>query len=201
MRPLTRVSLSFLFLVSVEAASKKPKPTVDGLYIVREFFSDNGPSWYYHIVDVKFENGSSVIQHIRIAPMDLMCRGMVVQAGSVTLSETSGSTLLGGTDLCSMDEKEVKRALNRATLKNKWIFDTAQYGIVAKCGADERIFQLPFTDVMNFKRLKAASPQVEGLYDLFSDVVKRSFGKSPFNDVPAETERKTFQDGKTGRLS
>jgi hypothetical protein len=58
-------------------------------FIVSESFSDNGPAFYYRIVDVQPDGPGSLVRYIRVAPDNVYCPRMIIQAAESRVLDKS----------------------------------------------------------------------------------------------------------------
>ena len=105
-----------LFICICAATVLPAEAPLKEFYIISMMVSDNGPSWYHYILDVKLEDRDSIVRYVRIAPMDLMCLDSItVQAATARLSGISPSDLLARTNPCTIDTSSLNRELRRRT--------------------------------------------------------------------------------------
>ncbi len=185
-----RVLLLGLYLVLGAAAEiEGPKE----LYIVSEFFSDAGPSFYYRVIEVRPEGPDTVVRYIRIAPLNLVCsRHVIVQSRETKLRNTSPAHVVGQSNPCGVTSPAFQAALKRYAQRDGH-FEAISFGIVAKCGSGTTALSLPISENVQMSKLKRAHPEMGRLFDLTSVIVRRAFGeKDVFNDI-AETDAQELQ--------
>lgn len=163
-------------------------------YIVTHVFSDASPFFYEYVLDVKSQGKDVLVRQVRIGPTGTGCpSGLTVKAAD-RLIENATPQKGARHELCSLNAKDVASAINHAHPQyGAGIFDTASYSIVAVCGRTEKVFELPYPETVDFKKLKRTNPQAASLWDLVSEVYERSFGKDfSFHDA-SEAQDEVFQ--------
>jgi TonB family protein len=175
---------------------EKQRSPLRGFYIATQAVSDAAPFWFDYIIDVRPEGSGVRVREIRIAPLNSYCTNTVtVKAVERALPRVTLQQLMRKTNLCSFTEDRVAAAIKASSPKGvAAINDTGSYGIVAKCGTEERLFKLPYPERVDFKALKRNDSGVARLWGLASDVSHRAFGKEfSFYDVTADRDRE-FQE-------
>ena len=148
------------------------------IYIVTHVFSDASPFFYEYVLDVKSQGKDVLVRQIRLGPTSTGCpSGLTVKAvDRLIKNETPKS--FAKHELCSLNAKQVASAIEHAHPPYAaGGFETASYSVVAMCGIEEKVFELPDPEAVNLKRLKGTNPQAASLWDMVSDVYERSFGK------------------------
>jgi TonB family protein len=83
-------------------------------------------------------------------------------------------------------------------LPNVNIEDSVHFGVVAQCGKEERLLELPFPQFANLDRLKRVSPNIAALWELASALNTRAFGKDfSFYNVPESRDGEFQKLGQT----
>jgi TonB family protein len=157
-------------------------------YIVTHVVSDAAPFRYEYVLDVKPQGKDVLVREIRLGAPRSMCPGITVKAAEHVVTRASPKRV-AATDLCSLNAEAVESAIDAAQPKGvSSIEDTASYSIVAVCGKTEKVFELPYPESVDFKKLKRAAPEVAKLWELNSNILRRSFGgRFSFYDVsPAQ---------------
>jgi len=168
---------------------------LQSFYVVTNYFSDFLGDGYEEILEVTSEGKDVRIRIVRISAANRYCGGQLVRASERILPDTSISKVAGRVDLCSYTEPGVTAALKAAAPKRiTSIEDSATLTIVAKCGAQQRIFGFPYPEEVDLKTLDRNNPGVQALWDLTYKVRSRAFGKRfSFLDLPA-TQEKEVED-------
>jgi TonB family protein len=162
----------------VEAKNPEEKE-LKRFYIVTHVVSDASPFRYEYVLDVKPQGKDVLVREIRIAPTHFGCpSGLTVKAADHLVTNTSPKKV-ARLDLCSLNVQAVASAITGAQQKGiAGIDDTASYSIVALCGRTERVFEIPYPENVELKKLKKTDPPVASLWDLAYNVHRRSFGEN-----------------------
>jgi TonB family protein len=147
-------------------------------YIVTHAFSDAAPFFYEYVLDVKSQGEDVLVRQIRLGPTSTGCpSGLTVKAADRLIKNETPKSFARH-ELCSLSAKQVASAIEHAHPPYAaGGFETASYSVVAMCGSQEKVFELPDPEAVNLKRLKRTNPQAASLWDMISDVYERSFGK------------------------
>jgi TonB family protein len=146
-------------------------------YVVTNFFSDYLPDWYEEILEVTPQGTDVRVRAIRISTANPYCGGQLVRAAERVLPDTTMRQMSEKVDLCSYTEQGVTAALKAAAPKGiQSIEDSATLTIVAKCGAQERVFGFPYPEEVDQEVLHRENPRVKLLWDLPYKVRSHVFG-------------------------
>ena len=175
-------------LLFADGRPSNPSETLQHFYIVSHVVSDASPFWYKYILDVNPTDNGTVVQEIRIAPLNSYCtKPITIKAVERLLPDTSPGSL-AGISLCSLEEGAVASAVK--TAGNRWgggINDTVGFTIVTKCGKKNKVFDLPLEQAIDFEWLQKNEPSVAELYDLSSKITKHVFGERfSFNNLSSD---------------
>ena len=175
-------------VLRVEAQTNEGKE-LRGFYVVTHVVSDASPFKYEYVLDVKPQGKDVLVREIRIAPLNSSCPGITVKAADHLLANASPQKL-ARLDLCSLTVAAVESAINGVQPRGATsIDDTASYSIVAVCGKTQKVFELPYPETVDFKKLKRTSPRVASLWELAYNVQRRSFGRNfSFYDASASQD-------------
>ena len=153
------------------------------------------PQWRDTIVDVAQEGTGIRIREIAIEPaIGPHCppHAVIARERDRLLPGESVDTAAGHHHLCSMNESEVAGvigAANKDDVARANSDDFATQTIVATCGEDEHLFELPYPDTLKWHALGLADSHISALWKLSREVVAHAFGDAPFlADFPGETE-------------
>ena len=170
-------SMCVVLVLRVEAQTHEEKE-LKGFYVVTHVVSDASPFKYEYVLDVKPQGKDVLVRKIRIAPQNSSCPGITVKAADHLLAHVSPQKL-ARLDLCSLNVAAVESAINGAQPRGVTsIDDTASYSIVVMCGRAQRVFELPYPETVDFKKLKRTSLRVASLWELEYNVQRRSLGRS-----------------------
>jgi TonB family protein len=106
---------------------------------------------------------------------------------------------VGRNNPCAVSRAELNTVLKRYS-QHGTIWDTAQIGIVARCGEEKRVLKLPYPELVQWDRMKKERPEVVRLWNLIYDVQGRVFGESLFaklatNTLSPEVDRQMQEAG------
>ncbi len=161
------------------SAAANTADALQSFYIISHVVSDAAPLWFDYVLDVRPINGDTVIQDIRIAPLNSYCPRPVTVKAVQRIVPGSRVRSLAKLSLCSLQEAAVASAIKAATPAGNFSIDDAvRFTIVAKCGATDKVFELPFPETVDLKLLKQTTPSVAALWSLANGVTRRAFGKS-----------------------
>ncbi len=162
-------------VLQIEAQTHQEKE-LKGFYVATHVVSDASPFKYEYVLDVKAQGKDVLVREIRIAPLNSSCPGITVKAADHLLTNTSPEKV-ARLDLCSLNVTAVESAISGAQpLGVTSIDDTASHSIVAICGRTQKVFELPYPETVDSKKLKRTSRPVASLWDLAYNVQRRSFG-------------------------
>ncbi len=144
-------------------------------YIVAVSIPDNGGLFYYRILDVKQEGLDSVVRWVRIAPRSVSCPLTTLQAVETRVPNTTPAQLVETNNPCELKAGSLKSAMRKHRQRAS-ATETVSFGVVAQCEGGPVSMTLPTIERVNWKRLKAANPEMAHLWDLYSEVAERVFG-------------------------
>jgi hypothetical protein len=188
-RNRTLAVIPLLFGILILSAGAVPRRHIDPLqsfYVVTHYFSDYLADSYEEILDVTPEGKDVRVRAIRISAATRYCGGNLVRAAERLLPDATPAKVARGVDLCSYSANGVALALKSATPKKiTSIEDSATLSYVAKCGAEEKVFEFPYPETFDVKILDRENPHVLALWYLNYKIRKRTFGpRSPIPDLP-----------------
>jgi TonB family protein len=182
------------------ARQSKDEIELGSFYVVTQAVSDKGTPWADKILDVRAEVGGVRVREIRIAPTNRNCAHIVtVKAVERVLPNTTVAKVVGKFKLCSYPDDDfagVIQVAKRDYVESESIGTSASHTIVAKCGTQERLYELPYPETLKFETLKMADSRITALWDLAEDVEDRTFGKDfTFAGATAEQNRERQELG------
>jgi hypothetical protein len=158
--------------------------------------SASGPAWRDTIVDVAQDGTGIRIREIVIEPaVGAHCpaHAVIARERDRSLPGESVDGAAGHHHLCAMNESEVAGvigAANKDDVARANSDDFATQTIVATCGEDEHLFELPYPDTLKWHALGLADAHITALWKLSREVVEHAFGDAPFvAEFPGDTER------------
>lgn len=159
------------------------------LYIVSVYLTDNGPSAYYHLLELQ-PNGSG--SFVRYTSMGLANNQIILRTASKQLPKTV-SQLTAQNNPCAVSPGALKVAVQRFHRSEPSLLSLT-YGIVAQCGASSVTFAVPAVHTVDIEGLNRAHPEVSALWMLELNLIEAVFGRG--DDVfpsPAGTADLEFQ--------
>ncbi len=170
--------------VALRAAVTAPSQ----FYIVSVFFSDNGPAFYYRLVDVRQDGPDSLVRYSRIATVNLYCPRTIVQSAEVRVRNTAPGELVKANNPCSVNTDALKASLKRYA-RVQGVFEAISFGVIAQCGSSSISLGLPISAKVDLRRLARANPTMAHLWDLSSEITNLLFGsKDIFHDRKEEDD-------------
>jgi TonB family protein len=155
---------------------------LSALYVVSDSFSDNGAQFFYRVIDVHADGPDSVVRYARIAPINMYCPRMIVQAAETRLRKISPAGLVKDNNPCTVRPRALQAAVKKYA-QRVGVFETISYGIVAQCGPSSVSFALPIPEKVDLERLRQAHPEMARLWELASELTAPAFGtKDIFHD-------------------
>jgi TonB family protein len=181
-------------------AKRTEEVALGGFYVVTQALADKGTPWADKILDVRAEVGGVRVREIRIAPMNRNCaHNITVKAVEHVLPNTTVAKVAGKFKLCSYPDDDfagVIEVAKRDYIEPDAMETSASHTIVAKCGTQERLYELPDPQMLKFEALKMADSRITSLWDLASDVDDRAFGKGfSFSGATAEQNKQRQELG------
>ena len=166
-----------LFLICAVAilAARANQTGPSEFYIVAVSIPDNGGLFYYRILDVKQEGPDSIVRYIRIGPRSVPCPLKTLQAVETRVPNTTPAQLVETNNPCALKPGSLKFAIKKYARRTS-VLETTSFGVVAQCDGGPFSMTLPTTERLNWKRLKAANPEMAHLWDLYSEVAESVFG-------------------------
>jgi TonB family protein len=176
-----RADVDAVASAQAKTAKKTEEAELDGFYVVTQALADKGTPWADKILDVRAEVGGVRVREIRIAPMNRNCaHNITVKAVERVLPNATVAKVAGKFKLCSYPDDDfagVIQVAKRDNIEPDAIGTSASHTIVAKCGTQERLYELPDPQTLKFEALKMADSRITSLWDLAGDVEDRAFGK------------------------
>jgi TonB family protein len=178
---LVRAKGATTVIARAGARQSKEEIELGSFYVVTQAVSDKGTPWADKILDVRAEVEGVRVREIRIAPMNRNCaHNITVKAVERLLPNTTVAKVAGKFRLCSYPDDDfagVIQVARRDYIESDSIGTSASHTIVAKCGTQERLYELPYPETLKFEALKMADSRITALWDLADDVEERAFGK------------------------
>jgi TonB family protein len=161
-------------------------------YIVSAFFSDNGPAFYYRVIEVKQDGPDSLVRYSRVATVNLYCPRIIVQSAEGRVRNTSPGELVKASNPCAVKPGALNDIL-RKYARTESVLEAISFGIVAQCGSSSNVLELPISQTVDLKRLQRAHPKLVRLWDLASEITDPVFGSKDIFHNRTEADDLTFQ--------
>ena len=153
-------------------------PTLESFYIVTQATFRDGPAWVDHILELRPQGADVLIREVRIAPLAPSCpRHVTLRAIEKTLPATTVQRLAGKFELCAHAEEDVDGMIHAAKLEDAPnIDDSATQTIIAVCGGERHMFELPYPETLRFEALTLANAHVAKWWEIAADLEADAFG-------------------------
>jgi len=174
---------SLFIAAALLAATDKsaPKPPLENFYVVTQAIFHDGPKWVDHILEVHPKSTTDVeVREIRIAPLSPACpHHVTVRAIERVVPNSTVKKVANHFELCAFTEDVVETMIHVAKRKNGGPSsedDSASQTIVARCGTNQRVFELPDESSLRFDALTLADSRLAAFWNLAATVESRTFG-------------------------
>ncbi|MFZ0581634.1 MAG: hypothetical protein WA690_23255 [Candidatus Acidiferrales bacterium] len=162
-------------------AGTKPAPLpLESFYIVTQATFHKAHKWVDHILEVRPQGDAVLVREIRIAPLDAACpHHVTVRAVERVLPDTTIKKLTVKSPLCSFEEDVVEGMINTAKRPSGAITDSddsASQTIVARCGTQQKMFELPDEESLRFEALQLADAHLAAFWELAATMEAHAFG-------------------------
>jgi hypothetical protein len=176
---LSTLVLATISLATSPAQHKSSTPNLDSFYIVTQATFHDGPAWVDHVLELRPQGDGVLIREIRIAPLSADCPHCVTLRAIDKLEP--GATveeLAGKYQLCSWPEDEIDGLIHAAKRDEEpnSIDDSAVQTIVATCGGEQRMYELPYPEELRFEALSHANAHVAKYWEIAADIEADAFG-------------------------
>lgn len=176
------LSVSFSLAAILGSISTKDlHPKVTEFYLVDVWDDDFYPYWQSAILHVTSQENGLKVQYDYIASATQPCNDPEIKGVTVFLPNTKLEQLTNGLDLCLLNTSTFNRNVSKYT-KTPEAFDTVRSAVVARCGSEDRVFEMPRFK-MNEKILKQIEPSALPMARLSDFVLKKSFPVDKTSDI------------------
>jgi hypothetical protein len=153
-------------------------PALESFYIVTQAAFRDGPAWVDHILELRPEGADVLIREVRIAPLAPACpHHVTLRAVEKVLPATTVQRLAGKFELCAHAEEDVDGMIHAAKLEDAPnIDDPSSQTIIAVCGGEKRMFELPYPETLRFEALTLANAHVAHYWEIAADLEADAFG-------------------------
>lgn len=150
-------------------------------YTVAVWDDDFYPYWQSSILHVTRQENGSKVQYAYIASATQPCDDPAIRGATAFLPNTKLKELTSGLDLCLLDTSSFNRNVTKYTKKPE-PFSTERSAVVARCGTEERVFEIPKFK-MNDKILKQIEPSALPMSQLSVFLLKKAFPIGKTRDI------------------
>ncbi|MGA7914740.1 MAG: hypothetical protein WCA00_05855 [Candidatus Acidiferrales bacterium] len=180
-RRIAYVSALILAATAIPSAAKHTPPLpLESLYVVTQATFHKAPKWVDHILELRPQGTGVLVREIRIAPLDPACpHHVTVRAVERVLPDTTVKKVTVKFPICSFEEDVVEGMINTAKRPGGGLSDTddsASQTIVARCGTQQKMFELPDEESLRFDALHLADTHLTAFWDLAGTMEAHAFG-------------------------
>jgi hypothetical protein len=177
---LSAIASLLTFAIKKSSAnSPNVVPDLESFYIVTQATFRDGPAWVDHILELRSQGSDVLVREVRIAPLSADCpHHVTVRAIERTMPATTVKQIAGKFELCAHAEEDVDGMIHAAKKDEEQnaIDDSATQTIVAVCGGEKRMFELPYPETLRFEALNLANAHVGKFWEIAADVEADAFG-------------------------
>jgi hypothetical protein len=166
-------------LLAIPRSTANVIPDLESFYIVTQATFRDGPAWVDHILELRPQGADLLIREVRIAPLAPDCpHHVTVRAIERVMPSTTMKQVAGKFELCAHAEDDVDGMIHAAKREDEpsAIDDSATQTIVAVCGGERRMFELPYPETLRFEALELANAHVAKFWEIAADVEADAFG-------------------------
>ncbi|MGB8496322.1 MAG: TonB family protein [Candidatus Acidiferrum sp.] len=180
-----RVSVLFAALFGLPILGSIPKkdlhPKLAEFYAVDVWDDDYYPYWQSAILHITSQENGVNVQYVYIASATQPCNDPEIKSVTAFLPNTRLERLTNGLDLCLLDPSTFNRNVAEYTKKPE-PFSTMRSAVVARCGAEEHVFEMPRFK-MNEKILKRIEPSAVPMSQLSAYLLRKAFPIDKTRDI------------------
>ncbi|MGC1964862.1 MAG: hypothetical protein WA673_00295 [Candidatus Acidiferrales bacterium] len=207
----TLAAVAASVIVSFAGTKHTPPLPLESFFVVTQATFHKAPQWVDHILEVRPQGDAVLVCEIRIAPLDPACpHHVTVRAVERALPDTTVKKLAIKFPLCSFEEDVVEGMINTAKRPSGAVTDSddsASQTIVARCGTQQKMFELPDEEALRFDALQLADSHLAAFWELAATMEAHAFGSdfslakiSPQEDQDAQAlGAKLIPEIKSGR--
>jgi hypothetical protein len=176
---LLLAAISGVATLSIASEKHAPKPPLETFYVVTQATFHAGVKWVDHILEVRPQGDDVLVREIRIAPLDKDCpHHVTVRAVERVMPNTTVKKLTFKFPICTFEEDVVEGMINVTKREGSLSVtdDTASQTIVARCGTQQKMFELPDQESLRFEALQHADKHLTDFWDLAATMEAHAFG-------------------------
>ena len=165
--------------LSIAGEKHAPKPLLENFYVVTQATFHSGVKWVDHILELRPQGDDVLVREIRIAPLDKDCpHHVTVRAVERVMPNTTVKKVTMKFPICAFEEDVVEGMINVAKREGSLSVtdDTASQTIVAHCGTQQKMFELPDQESLRFEALQHADKHLTDFWDLAATMEALAFG-------------------------
>ena len=176
-RPLCAFAAALAIVALVPAAPRAREVRGPAaLYIAIHGFSDVPSASYEDMLDVSQVGPDVRVRLVRMSLANLNCSNLLVRAVEQVIPHTTVERVTGPA-ACASAPAEVGRAIAKSQLsKAVTVTEAESQTIVARCGAEQRVFEFPWEQNVDRTKLRHVAPEIDALWRTYARLRGRSFG-------------------------
>jgi hypothetical protein len=166
-------------IIAAAGAEHAVKPPLENFYVVTQATFHSGVKWVDHILEVRPQGDDVLVREIRIAPLDKDCpHHVTVRAVERVMPNTTVKKLTVKFPICAFEEDVVEGMISVVKREESLSVtdDAASQTIVASCGSQQKMFELPDQETLRFEALQHADKHVTDFWDLAATMEAHAFG-------------------------
>jgi hypothetical protein len=167
------------------SAKAQPPPNAKGFYIINTWDDDFYPYWQATITQVQESRAGVLVRHIYVESATQPCAEPDVKAAEKFIPSATIQSLTSPLDLCALNSQKINSDARIHPSKLQ-PFLTLRTGVVASCGATEKVFKLPEFQ-MNRASLRRRAPAVLDLSNLQQTVLAKAFGSKNLDKLISQS--------------
>ena len=166
-------------ILSIASEKHVFKPALENFYVVTQATFHSGVKWVDHILELRPQGDDVLVREIRIAPFDKDCpHHVTVRAVERVMPNTTVKKLTVKFPICAFEEDVVEGMISVVKREESLSVtdDAASQTIVARCGTQQKMFELPDQETLRFEALQHADKHVTDFWDLAATMEAHAFG-------------------------
>jgi TonB-like protein len=166
--------------------------TPASLFIAIHGTSDVPSGWHEDVLDLSQVGSDVRVRLVRISLANLYCSNVLVRAVEQVLPHTTVGHV-AGPPACAIAPGDVGRAIVKAKPASaETVFEAETQTVVARCGAEQRVFQFPWEQSVDHAKLRRAAPEVDALWRTYARLRER-FGPNFHFDFTSTSQQKASE--------
>ena len=162
-------------------------------FIAIHGFSDVPSTSYEDLLDVAQEGPDVRVRLVRMSLLNPNCSTLSIRAVEQVLPHTTVGRVTGPS-ACAIAPADVGRAIAKAKPARSVVaFAGETQTVVARCGAEQRVFDFPSESTVDRVTLRRVAPEVDALWRVYARLRERSFGQE-FNFGGPPSRQRVLED-------